>query len=172
MRIRVLPVVGTMPAIMGMAISSFVLCELGEKPFNPTAAERLGKQVRHRMLQHIKNREGEVKEQIEKGTAVEGAVHGVEVDTDDVEYLMAELWRNRCLISGDRLGTSLELIKWDATKKATLSNLVLMSAKGMKEFAKVGKEGLKAEVVEQIERRLSLAREVEGRDEFKISSFS
>ncbi|GMH70553.1 hypothetical protein TrLO_g7611 [Triparma laevis f. longispina] len=165
MRIRVLPVVGTMPAIMGMAISSFVLCELGQKPFHPTAAERLGKQVRHRMHQHIKNRETELKEQIENGTAPKGAVHGVEVDSDDVEYLMAELWRNRCLISGDRLGTSLELIKWDVTKKATLSNLVLMSAKGLKEFKK-GKAGLKPEVVEMIERRLSLAKEVEGKDVF------
>jgi len=162
MRIRVLPVVGTMPALMGMAISSFVLCEIGGKPFAPTAAERLGKSVRHRLHQHIKNRETALRDEIEAGVAPEGAVYGVEVDTDDVEYLMAELWRNRCLISGDRLGTQLELIKWDIKKKATLSNLVLMSAKGMKKFKEAGgKEGIDAQVRERIEARLELARRVE-----------
>lgn len=187
-----------MPALMGMAISSFVLCELGGKPFAPTAAERLGKSVRHRLHQHIKNRETALRDEIEAGVAPEGAVYGVEVrseeaskealriqgqrtsllthrisswvnnptssqvDTDDVEYLMAELWRNRCLISGDRLGTQLELIKWDIKKKATLSNLVLMSAKGMKKFKEAGgKEGIDAQVRERIEARLELARRVE-----------
>ena len=34
MRIRVLPVLGTMPAVMGMACASLALCELGNKPFS------------------------------------------------------------------------------------------------------------------------------------------
>ena len=45
MRLRVLPVLGTMPAIMGQAIASFVLCEVAGKSFTPTAGERLGKAV-------------------------------------------------------------------------------------------------------------------------------
>jgi hypothetical protein len=95
MRLRVLPVLGTMPAIMGQAIASYVLCELGGKPFSPLSAERLGKSVRHRMLQHIKGREEKTKKEIVEGTAEEGAVSGVEVDTDDIEYMMCQVWRNR-----------------------------------------------------------------------------
>jgi tRNA A37 threonylcarbamoyladenosine dehydratase len=34
MRIRILPVLGTMPAVMGQAIAAFALCQLGEKPFS------------------------------------------------------------------------------------------------------------------------------------------
>ena len=34
MRIRVLPVLGTMPAIMGQSMAAMVLCELGGKPFS------------------------------------------------------------------------------------------------------------------------------------------
>jgi tRNA A37 threonylcarbamoyladenosine dehydratase len=34
MRIRILPVLGTMPAIMGQTLAAFVLCELGGKPFS------------------------------------------------------------------------------------------------------------------------------------------
>jgi len=90
MRLRVLPVLGTMPAIMGQAIASYVLCDLGGKMFSPTAAERLGKQVRHRMLQHIKSREEKAKKAVLEGTACEGAVTGVEVDSDDIEVRLDE----------------------------------------------------------------------------------
>jgi tRNA A37 threonylcarbamoyladenosine dehydratase len=33
MRIRVIPVLGTMPAVMGMTCAAMALCELGNKPF-------------------------------------------------------------------------------------------------------------------------------------------
>ena len=48
MRIRVLPVLGTMPAVMGMACSAMALCELGDKPFLPVTGERVGRSVRHK----------------------------------------------------------------------------------------------------------------------------
>ena len=34
MRIRVIPVLGTMPAIMGQSLAAMALCELGGKPFS------------------------------------------------------------------------------------------------------------------------------------------
>lgn len=37
MRIRVIPVLGTMPAIMGQSLAAFVLCILGKKPFTVSA---------------------------------------------------------------------------------------------------------------------------------------
>jgi tRNA A37 threonylcarbamoyladenosine dehydratase len=168
MRIRVLPVLGTMPAIMGQACASFVVCEIGGKAFAPVEAERLGKQIRHRLLQHVKNRETDAQKRADAGEeGTEGWVTGVEIDADDVEYLMSELWRNRCYISGDRLGAQLELIKWDMGKAAAVDNLVLMSAKGLAKFKKVGKEGLDGETVERIERRLGVAKQLmEGIEEF------
>lgn len=48
MRVRVLPVVGTMPAIMGQTLAAMAVCELGGKPFSPVGAERVGRNVRHR----------------------------------------------------------------------------------------------------------------------------
>ncbi|GMI34794.1 hypothetical protein TeGR_g12157 [Tetraparma gracilis] len=140
MRLRVLPVLGTMPAIMGQA------------------AAALGKQVRHRLLQHVKNREGEARKRIEAGE--EGLAAGVGVDVDDVEHLMSELWRNRCGITGERLGSALELIKWDEGREAAVDNLVLMSAKGLARWKKGGRGGLEAHVVERIEGRLEAARKL------------
>ena len=97
--------------------------------FNPLMAERLGKNVRHRMFQKIKSREHELKKEIDNGTAAPNAVSCVSVDCDDIEYMMCQVWRNRCLITGQRLGAGLELIKWDQTKPAEVPNLVLMSAR-------------------------------------------
>lgn len=50
MRVRVLPVVGTMPAIMGQTLAAMALCELGNKAFTPVGAERVGRNVRHRCV--------------------------------------------------------------------------------------------------------------------------
>jgi len=65
MRLRVLPVLGTMPAIMGQAMASYVLCEIGGKPYTPVTVERMGKSVRHKLLQHVKNRESEARKEME-----------------------------------------------------------------------------------------------------------
>ena len=66
---------------------------------------------------------------------------------------------SRCMISGDRLGSGLELVKWDVRKPASVSNLVLMSGKGWTKFQKVGgKEGIWKEmpdVAKEIEKRLA-----------------
>ena len=34
-RIRIVPVLGTMPAIIGMTIASYVLCDLAGEPYEP-----------------------------------------------------------------------------------------------------------------------------------------
>ena len=153
MRVRVLPVLGTMPAIMGQALAALALCELGGKPFTPVGAERVGRNVRHRLYQHLKVREKRLEDRLrskvtpppsssdptiddeDDRTLVDGTYVGpLMIDPDDVEYLMVELWKNQCALSGERLGTSLELYRWDMSRPATPNNLVLMSAKSAKKF--------------------------------------
>jgi len=53
MRVRVLPVLGTMPAIMGQSLAAMALCEVGEKPFSPMSGERVGRNVRHRYVTYF-----------------------------------------------------------------------------------------------------------------------
>ncbi|TFJ82957.1 hypothetical protein NSK_005730 [Nannochloropsis salina CCMP1776] len=57
MRLRVLPVLGTMPALFGQAMAAFVLCELAGQSLQPVAVEGLSRNVKHRLLQHLRNRE-------------------------------------------------------------------------------------------------------------------
>jgi tRNA A37 threonylcarbamoyladenosine dehydratase len=165
MRVRILPVLGTMPAIMGQALAALALCELGGKAFTPMNAERVGRNVRHRLYQHLKSREKKLEDRFSHSssssssivvttTLVEGGsttVNGelndnnnkysnniyvgpIMIDPDDVEYIMSELWKNQCAISGDRLGTTLELHRWDRSRPAMPNNLVLLSAKTATKF--------------------------------------
>mmetsp|Transcript_26344 Transcript_26344/g.57782 ORF Transcript_26344/g.57782 Transcript_26344/m.57782 type:complete len:515 (+) Transcript_26344:85-1629(+) len=197
MRIRVLPVLGTMPAIMGQSLAALALCELGKKPFSPFAGERLGKNVRNRLLQHCKRREKKFRDTLE-GPAQEADTESAtdntndngkkrkqinpnddwrpacvidnkwvgpaQVDLDDVEYLMAEVWRNRCAVNGDRLGTVLELVRWDLSKPSNPSNLVLMGTKALQDFDKAyeksgdGRDSIAPAVREKVEARLATAK--------------
>jgi hypothetical protein len=163
MRVRVLPVLGTMPAIMGQALAAVALCELGGKPFSPVGAERVGRNVRHRLYQHLKDRERKLEDQLRDCGNMNGTHIGpIQIDPDDVEYLMAELWKNQCAVSGERLGTTLELYRWDRSRPATPNNLVLMCARSAKKFEEDferlgdGRDGLDDAVRGRVEARLRM----------------
>jgi tRNA A37 threonylcarbamoyladenosine dehydratase len=170
MRVRVLPVVGTMPAIMGQTLAAMALCELGGKPFSPVGAERVGRNVRHKLYQHLRSREKKLQDKLTP-TLKEGSenyttsgtyIGTIQIDPDDVEYLMAELWKNKCAVSGERLGTVLELYRWDMTRPATPNNLVLLSVKSAQKFEKDfeelgdGRKGVDDKNRARIEKRLSM----------------
>eukprot|EP00956_Cyclotella_meneghiniana_P023312 scaffold45236_cov59-Cyclotella_meneghiniana.AAC.4 len=169
MRVRVLPVVGTMPAIMGQTLAAMAVCELGGKPFSPVGAERVGRNVRHRLYQHLKQREKNLEEKLkpmlkspDSNYTTNGVYIGpIQIDPDDVEYLMAELWRNRCALSGERLGASLELFRWDKTLPAAPNNLVLMCLKASQKFESDfealgdGRKGVDDEIRRKVDARLA-----------------
>ena len=173
MRIRIIPVLGTMPAVMGQTLAAMALCELGNKPFAPVTGERVGRNVRNRIFQHAKRRELKIRESVEgvvpenehgdddndvDGRIVNGVwVGSIQIDVEDVEYLL-EVWRNRCGVTGDKLGTVLELVRWDLSKPSRCDNFVLMGSRALKLFD-VGQHDSVPEVSRQkIEERLRSCR--------------
>lgn len=122
------------------------------------------------LYQHLKQREKNLEEKLKPsliepdGNYATGGIYigPVQIDPDDVEYLMAELWRNRCALSGERLGTSLELYRWDKTKPATPNNLVLMCLKSAQKFEADfeqlgdGRIGVDDDIRKKIDARLSM----------------
>jgi hypothetical protein len=167
MRIRVLPVLGTMPAIMGQSLAAMALTEIGGKPFQPVPGERLGRNVRNKMYQQLKRREDLITKKVlqqagltqlpnEEGCLVNDTWIGpLGIDGgDDVECLL-EIWRNRCAITGARLGTVLQLARWDTQRPSTCDNLVLISVNALKKFdAPCGKDKIPPVVQKRIESRL------------------
>lgn len=180
MRVRVVPVLGTMPAIMGMSLAALCLTRLGNKPVQPVPGERIGRSVRHRILQHFKTREERIRKEAllqagmedpqlnndddntqspdEDGETSDGQFLGgiwvgrVQIDMDDVDYLF-EVWRNRCAVSGARLGTVLSLARWDLGRPSTCDNLVLLSAKALK---LLDQPGGRNNIQESVRRRIEM----------------
>lgn len=125
-----------------------------------------------RLLQKIKRREKSISDKALKasddpseiasaeggGRIVNGQWNGpVQIDGDDVEYLL-EVWRNRCAVTGDRLGTVLELARWDMSQPSTCNNLVLMGASALQKFDKDGRAAVPKDVQARIEARLQSCR--------------
>jgi tRNA A37 threonylcarbamoyladenosine dehydratase len=189
MRIRVIPVLGTMPAIMGQSLAGMALCEIGGKPFTPTNGERIGRNIRHRLFQHFKNREKKICDEIEKSIPMptivkdencntdtdevtrrpQRVVNGkwvgpAQMDADDVEYILCEVWRNRCCVSGETLGTVLEISRWDLSKASNCQNLVVLGVKALAAFDKAalstgdGRNSVDEEVRRKIDSRLMSCR--------------
>jgi tRNA A37 threonylcarbamoyladenosine dehydratase len=166
MRIRVVPVLGTMPAVMGQSLAAVALTELGRKPFQPVAGERVGRSTRHTTLQRLNAREKRIEKRVLAEAGLDALpdpsgcrVHGTwigptQVDDDDVEYLL-EIWRNRCGISNARLGASLELVRWKASEPAACDNLVLMSAATVKRYDQEGKQWISPDAQRRVHERLA-----------------
>jgi tRNA threonylcarbamoyladenosine dehydratase len=171
MRIRVIPVLGTMPAIMGQALASICLTGIAapDQPMQPVTSERVGRNTRNKLFQTLRSREqvlaarvraeaaamenntkvtsstGCASVRIEPTTSVHGSgelvtisqsngsststwIGELQIDqNEDVEYLL-EIWRNRCAVTGARLGTVLHLTRWNLSHPSTCDNLVLVSA--------------------------------------------
>jgi len=170
MRVRLVPVLGTMPAIMGQTLASIcVTAVAGSAPIQYVTGEKVGRNTRNKIYQKLVSREQAFFHQMRREVAAAGvdratteettSVNGdgelirimnptpkedknvsrtttttttwigqVQIDqTDDMEYLM-EIWRNRCAVTGARLGVTLHLVRWDRARPSTCDNLVLVSA--------------------------------------------
>lgn len=146
MRTRVLPVVGTMPAIMGQTIAGLALCHIGNKPFSPISGKRVLRHTSHKIFQCLKNREKNIKnktifysEETNSGNhallidnfVFEGSL---QVDLEDIEYSLDDVWGNRCCVTGESTQTILQLVRWDLRKPCNCKNLVLLGLKALERF--------------------------------------
>ena len=169
-RARILPVLGTMPAVFGYVIANFVIMELSGYPHESggrTGREKLYESVLQG-LQAV-----EVKLARAEGVNVQGL--RIPVSKDDVSYLIEEIFRGKSVVSG--LPTRLALIRWRPPKDAyqpdvrwegqkfsrfRLSDLVCMTKEEAADHEKkVLADGAQpediyeAEVVALVERRLN-----------------
>ena len=93
-RLRVLPVLGTSPAIFGQAMASFVLTSLADMSYFPEPGDRLSKNVKHRVRQKLNATE----------KRLYGTCEGLDLDEDDLEFIIQQTWGSRCSVSGGRMG--------------------------------------------------------------------
>ena len=105
-RARILPVLGTMPAVFGYAAANFVVLEIAGYPH-----ESHGGKGRDKMYEDILGRLQGLGEKLVRSTGADTIGVKIPVTKDDVGYLVEEVFRGKSVISG--LPTRLALVPWN-----------------------------------------------------------
>ncbi|KAL9112749.1 MAG: hypothetical protein Q9227_003052 [Pyrenula ochraceoflavens] len=106
-RVRILPVLGTMPAIFGYTAANHVICEISGYPneYNP------GAKAREKMYDGILSTLQGLEESLARANVGRDFTGlRLPLTRDDVGYLVEEVWRGKSAISG--LSTRLVLVRW------------------------------------------------------------
>ncbi|KAI7833374.1 hypothetical protein BX661DRAFT_178286 [Kickxella alabastrina] len=146
-RVRIVPVLGTMPALFGIAMATNVLTELAGFPTEPLAIK--GRHALYaRMQRELGTRESKVP------ASAGGPM--LQMSVDDVGYMLEEIWRGRSAVSGstDRL----VLTRWHREKPMSTGNCIsLTRAEADKHDALecAPEDYYSPEIVAFIERRLA-----------------
>jgi tRNA threonylcarbamoyladenosine dehydratase len=107
-RVRILPVLGTMPAVFGYTAANHVLCSLAGYPME----YRVGDRGRDKMYDGILSSLQGTAERLVRGEGADSVGLRLPVSKDDVSYLVEEVFRGRSVVSG--LSTRLALVPWKA----------------------------------------------------------
>lgn len=106
-RVRILPVLGTMPAIFGYTVANHVICTIAGYPMD----YRIGDRGREKMYDSILSTLQGLESRLVRSSNSQDVIGlRIPVGRDDVSYLIEEVFRGKSVISG--LGTRLALVRW------------------------------------------------------------
>lgn len=106
-RVRILPVLGTMPAMFGYTVANHIICSISGYPMD----YRIGDKGRDKMYDGILSGLQGLEERLVRSTNGQDAVGlRLPLGRDDISYLVEEVFRGKSVVSG--LSTRLALIRW------------------------------------------------------------
>ena len=170
-RVRILPVLGTMPAMFGLCVANYILLELGKYPHEYVPG-KFREKMYESILAHVQGSE----ERLVRWKGDDATRLRIPLTADDVGYLVEEVYRGRSAISG--LPTRLALSRWrlnvendsfivndtdsQKTTDLKLNNMVCMTkeeaAKHEKDVLKAGRDPIEvysSEAVQHVEARMA-----------------
>lgn len=119
-RVRILPVLGTMPGIFGLTIATYILTKVSGYPMNPIEGKN-----------RIKVYEGILQSLAAQMSRIGQKDQRIPIALADVGYIVEEVFRGKSPVSG--YSTKLALSKWDPSKPISLQNVVLLTKDEQKE---------------------------------------
>ena len=171
-RARILPVLGTMPAVFGYTVANFIICEITGYPHESGAGK-----LREKLYDNILSTLQSTEERLGRQSGTDAIGLKLPVSKDDVGYLVEEVFHGKSVMSN--VPTRLVLIRWNAPSrgfgiddspegekivKLDLNELVLMTKEEAARHEKeILKEGKAPESIysEEILRRVSRRRDEE-----------
>ncbi|KAJ3214950.1 hypothetical protein HDU67_001038, partial [Dinochytrium kinnereticum] len=130
-RARILPVLGTLPALFGNAMASYVITELAGFPTAPLMIKARGK-VYERILKDIKQdvvrkRQAKAREVGKKVEQLEEEEEEVMLSSRDVGYILDEVFKGRSILSGSLEKEKVTLTRWNPSLPFLPTNMVCMT---------------------------------------------
>ncbi|KAF5348024.1 hypothetical protein D9758_010036 [Tetrapyrgos nigripes] len=119
-RVRILPVLGPLPAIFGLNAATWVISELAGRPIENPLPVKGRRKLYERMWRDLVNRENKI---------IGGATIRIPLDEDDVGFIFEDLYRGRSVIPPHPVPTKPVLVRWDFAKPLTLDNCVVLDEK-------------------------------------------
>ncbi len=95
-----------------------------------------------------------------------GSEGAVDLDEDDMELVVQQIWRSRCAVTGKRFGghVLLTLTRWDCSRPPVADNLVLLMQSQARLLAEKGHAAFEPFVVQRVTSRLSWASAIVSED--------
>ena len=122
-RVRILPVLGTMPGMFGLAIATRIVTEAGGYPIEPVEGKNRYK-VYDSLFQSLAGQQSRLG--YEQRTPW--------VNLSDTQYILEEVWRGKSPISG--YSTRLTLSRWFPGVELSTQNVVVLTKEEQKEHEK------------------------------------
>ncbi|XP_006455184.1 hypothetical protein AGABI2DRAFT_121122 [Agaricus bisporus var. bisporus H97] len=126
-RVRILPVLGPLPAIFGLNAATYILCELADKPISNPLPIKNRRKLYERMYRDLLSRESKLAGEV---------INRLPIDEDDVGLIFEDLYRGRSAVPPHDVPQRPTLIRWDFRKPITIDNCVVFEFKDAEKHAK------------------------------------
>ncbi|WWC62914.1 uncharacterized protein I303_105512 [Kwoniella dejecticola CBS 10117] len=158
-RVRILPVLGPLPAIFGLEIATYILLDIAGKPLTDYAEIKNRRKV-YQSLEKALLRS-------EKNFRNLEFMERLPISWEDIGFVFDELYNGRTSIPPYEIVSKFAVVRWDRSKDLDIGNIVVMSAKDATNHEKVclkDAQGLVEvygqEVVDKVKRKSEEARRV------------
>ncbi|KAH9974461.1 hypothetical protein BGW80DRAFT_1491956 [Lactifluus volemus] len=127
-RVRILPVLGPLPAIFGLHIATYVLCELVARPIERPLPVRHRKKLYERMWKDLLHRESRTASRVNKSIS---NYSSLPLMTADIALLYDDFVLGRSIVPPHSACVRPALVRWDPRAPLSLENCVVREMKGI-----------------------------------------
>ena len=158
-RSRIMPVLGPIPAMFGVAMASYVITELANYPTEPIPFKVKGLTETKLYIELC------AMENTRVGHLYQILIRNMKIllNRGDLSFIYEDTWKCRSAVSGI-LNRKLVLIRWDPSKDANFGNMVLLTKKEAEEHLQLSPEEINShyspEIIEYINKRFAREKRV------------
>ncbi|KAJ3378681.1 hypothetical protein HDU84_007393 [Entophlyctis sp. JEL0112] len=150
-RSRILPVLGTLPALFGMAMASYVICRLAGFEMNPLPIKgrpRTYEKILSNIKKDRKPSDGDL-----------------QISVQDIGFVLDEIWLGKSFLSGSYEKEKVTLTRWNTNKPWKIDNLVCLTKKEADEHSLIPFEKMEShyghDIIAKVETKLQEIRKSE-----------